>query len=83
MCRELSKMYRGLCGCGGPMRAGHELNADVAQMAQLFYTGVATGKPCGVWGEDDTLKIAVRERIDVEFRNPLFGKSLAELWRKK
>ncbi len=65
-----------------PVKSGHELNADALQLARLYFAAVAEGRPCALWGEDDTHQVRRMEDIDVEFRNPLYNPSLAERWRR-
>ena len=43
---------------------------------------VAHGAPCSLWGEDDTRQIKPCDRIDAEFRNPLYNSRIAALWRR-
>ena len=38
-----------------PVSSGHELNAMVTGSTELFFEAVASGKPCMLWGEDDTM----------------------------
>ena len=64
-----------------PVSSGHELNAMATRLTELFFEAVASGKPCMLWGEDDTMHIRPKEEIDIEFLNPLHNKGLAELWR--
>ena len=64
-----------------PTRGGHELDADALVLAQEFFAAVAAGMPCSLWGEDDTLRTALRERIDIEYLNPLYNRRIADLWR--
>ncbi len=63
-------------------RSGHELDADALELARLFFTAVADGRPCTLWGEDDTCQLRHREEIDVEFRNPLYNSALANRWKR-
>ena len=49
---------------------------------RLFFDAVAENRPCAVWGEDDVRRILPKERIDVEFRNPLYNARLAAMWRE-
>ena len=64
-----------------PVSSGHELNALATRLTELFFEAVASGKPCMLWGEDDTMHIRPKEEIDIEFLNPLHNKRLSELWR--
>ncbi len=50
-------------------------------LARAFFGAVASGAPCVYWGEDGTWRILERERIDPEYRSPLYTPALAELWQ--
>ena len=63
-----------------PVPSGHEINATATRLTEFFFEAVASGKPCVLWGEDDTMQIRPKEEIDIEFLNPLHNKRLAELW---
>lgn len=65
------------------VRGGHELNEAVLALAREFFSAVAKSGECALWGEDDTLRIRSREHIDIEFRNPLYSRRLAEMWTKE
>ena len=65
-----------------PVKAGHELNPVALNLAREFFAAVAAGAPCAMWGEDDTRQIKPCDRIDVEFRNPLYNSAVADLWRR-
>lgn len=64
------------------MEGGHELGASALGLARAFFGAVASGAPCACWGEDGTWRILERERIDPEYRSPLYTPALAELWRR-
>lgn len=64
-----------------PVSSGHELNAMATRLTELFFEAAASGKPCMLWGEDDTMHIRPKEEIDIEFLNPLHNRGLAEFWR--
>jgi hypothetical protein len=49
-------------------------------LSREFFAAVAAGAPCAMWGEDDTRQIKPCDRIDVEFRNPLYNSAIANLW---
>jgi hypothetical protein len=51
------------------------------RLTELFFEAVASGKPCMLWGEDDTMHIRPKEEIDIEFLNPLHNRGLADFWR--
>ena len=65
-----------------PVASGHELSPPALQLAREFFAAVASGAPCTLWGEDDTMLVRPKDRIDAEFRNPLFSRTLAGLWNK-
>jgi len=65
-----------------PVKAGHELNSNALALSHEFFTAVAHGAPCSLWGEDDTRQIKPCDRIDAEFRNPLYNSAVADLWRR-
>ncbi|MDO5313429.1 MAG: hypothetical protein Q4G55_08485, partial [bacterium] len=64
------------------MEGGHELGASALGLARAFFGAVASGAPCACWGEDGTWRVLERERIDPEYRSPLYTPALAELWRR-
>ena len=51
-------------------------------LSREFFAAVAHGAPCSLWGEDDTRQIKPCDRIDAEFRNPLYYSTVADLWRR-
>lgn len=63
-----------------PVRSGHELSEHALSIAREFFAAVAAGDPCELWGEDDTFAIRSEERIDLEFRNPLYTRLLSSMW---
>ena len=65
-----------------PVKSGHELNSHALVLSREFFAAVAAGVPCSLWGEDDTRQIKPSDRIDVEFRNPLYNSRLSALWRR-
>ena len=65
-----------------PVKAGHELNSIALALSREFFAAVAAGAPCSLWGEDDTRQIKPCNRIDAEFRNPLYNSAVADLWRR-
>ena len=65
-----------------PVKSGHELNSHALALSREFFATVAHGAPCSLWGEDDTRQIKPCDRIDVEFRNPLYNSAVADLWRR-
>ena len=65
-----------------PVKSGHELNFHALTLAREFFAAVAAGAPCSLWGEDDTRQIKPCDRIDIEFRNPLYNSAVADLWRR-
>ena len=66
-----------------PVRAGHELNSAALELVREFFSAVDSGKPCTIWGEDDTMRIRPPESVDVEFRNPLYNAKIAAEWQKR
>ena len=65
-----------------PVKSGHEFNSHALALSREFFATVAHGAPCSLWGEDDTRQIKPCDRIDVEFRNPLYNSRIAALWRR-
>ena len=65
-----------------PVNAGHEIDSLALALSREFFAAVAHGAPCALWGEDDTRQIKPCDRIDVEFRNPLYNSRIADLWRR-
>lgn len=63
-----------------PYRGGHSPDAASLGLVREFFGAVASGARCAIWGEDDTRRIAPSERIDPEFRNPLYSGRIAALW---
>lgn len=64
----------------------HELNPDALRLAKAFFSAVISGKKAEFIGEDDTMRIfpaTESEKVEIEFRNPLFNKEIAELWKSK
>ena len=55
------------------------VNSHLTLLAEM---GALVGGESWIWGEDDTFKIAERDSIEAEFRNPLYTNRLAELWRE-
>ena len=43
---------------------------------------VLAGGESWIWGEDDTLLVKELDEIEVEVRNPLYTRRLAELWQR-
>ena len=82
--REFAYRYRESGGMmlWKPVSGGHEMHGTVLEIARQYFTSVAGGGECRLWGEDDTKQIRNAEEIDVEFRNPLFDHRLAGLWQK-
>ena len=84
----LSRRFVDLCRARGvpvawrTMEGGHELGASALGLARAFFGAVASGAPCACWGEDGTWRVLERERIDPEYRSPLYTPALAELWRR-
>ena len=64
------------------MEGGHGLGASALGLARAFFGAVASGAPCACWGEDGTWRVLERERIDPEYRSPLYTPAFAELWRR-
>lgn len=65
-----------------PLAAGHGLSAVPLELSRLFFDAVAENRPCALWGEDDVMQLLPKDRIDVEFRNPLYNRVIAERWKK-
>ncbi|MBR2773301.1 MAG: hypothetical protein IKD78_15060, partial [Bacteroidales bacterium] len=65
-----------------PVKSGHELNSHALALSREFFAAVAHGAPCSLWGEDDTRQTKPCDRIDIEFRNPLYNSRIAALWRR-
>lgn len=65
-----------------PLAGGHELSPQARCFAREWIRAVLAGGESRIWGEDDTYRIAERDAIDVEYRNPLYTARLSELWRE-
>ena len=65
-----------------PVKSDHGLNEQTLSLARAFFSAVSHGTPCTLWGEDDTRKVCAADRIEVEFRNPLYDSHLSSLWRR-
>ena len=65
-----------------PNRNAYKIFLLVVAMGNMVFAAVASGARCAMWGEDDTRRVAPRERIDPEFLNPLYNVRIAALWRK-
>lgn len=65
-----------------PLAGGHELSPAALALAREWIRAVLSGGESWIWGEDGTYKIAEKDAIDVEFRNPLYTAHLSELWRE-
>ncbi len=63
-----------------PFPGGHELNPEALELARAWFDALLSGAEPEEFGEDDTMQID--RNIDVEFRNPLYNRTLRELWRK-
>ena len=64
---------------------GHELNPEALGLARAWFDAVLSGSGITAFGEDDTLRTVSPsevEKIDVEFRNPLFNSAIQEGWRQ-
>lgn len=62
---------------------GHELNSEVLVLARAWFDALLSGSGLATIGEDDTLRIVPAsevEKIDIEFRNPLFNTAIEEQW---
>lgn len=62
---------------------GHAFGPAAGGLARAFFAAVAEGRPCAVWGEDDTLLVRPFEAIDPEYRNPLWTEELRRLWSRR
>ena len=60
--------------------SGHELSKNALELAKLWFDDLLSGKKVIAYGEDDTKQI--KQRIDTEFRNPLYSEKMQELWKK-
>jgi hypothetical protein len=61
---------------------GHELGDDVKTIAREWLMAVLAGGDSWIWGEDDTLLVKEMDEIEIEVRNPLYTRRLAELWQR-
>ena len=86
--REFVYRYR---EAGGPLLwkydgdAGHELGPEALALARAWFDALLSGEGAGTYGEDYTKRIVPASRaesIDPEFRNPLYGGAVTELWLK-
>ena len=82
--RSFSMRYRELGGelLFKPLSGGHELGADAKAIAREWLMAVLAGGRSSIWGEDDTLLVKEMDDIEVEVRNPLYTRRLAELWQR-
>ena len=62
---------------------GHELNREALEFARCWFDAILSGETAMEYGEDDTGKIGSKNRIDSEFRNPLYNAKIRELWESK
>jgi len=60
--------------------SGHELSKEALELAKAWFDDLLSGKKVIAYGEDDTRQI--KQRIDTEFRNPLYSEKMRELWQK-
>jgi len=60
--------------------SGHELSKEALELAKVWFDDLLSGKKVIAYGEDDTRQI--KQRIDTEFRNPLYSEKMQELWIK-
>lgn len=60
--------------------SGHELSKNALELAKVWFDDLLSGKKVIAYGEDDTRQI--KQRIDTEFRNPLYSEKMRELWQK-
>ncbi|MBE6368451.1 MAG: hypothetical protein E7052_11195 [Lentisphaerae bacterium] len=58
----------------------HELSKEASELAKVWFDDLLSGKKVIAYGEDDTRQI--KQRIDTEFRNPLYSEKMRELWKK-
>ena len=65
-----------------PFAGGHELCDDARAIAREWLMAVLAGGESWIWGEDDTLLVKELDEIEVEVRNPLYTRRLAELWQR-
>ena len=61
---------------------GHELGDDAKTIAREWLMAVLAGGDSWIWGEDDTLLVKEMDEIEIEVRNPLYTRRLAELWQR-
>lgn len=83
--RDFAYRYRDAGGTllWKPVAAAHELNAQALELARAFFAAVSSDGGCAVWGEDDTFRVMPRDRIDEDFRNPLFNDRVRALWQRR
>ena len=60
--------------------SGHELSKEALELAKVWFDDLLSGKKVIAYCEDDTRQI--KQRIDTEFRNPLYSDKMRELWQK-
>lgn len=65
-----------------PLAGGHELSPSALALAREWIRAVLAGGESWIWGEDGTYKIAEKDAIEAEFRNPLYTTRLSDLWRE-
>lgn len=86
--RQFAYQYRESGGAllWKPFADGHALSPDALALARAWFDAQLSGKTIPVEiGEDDSLRVvpvSEAERIDVEFRNPLYTDAVRELWRQ-
>ena len=51
-------------------------------IAREWLMAVLAGGDSWIWGEDDTLLVKEMDEIEIEVRNPLYTRRLAELWQR-
>ena len=65
-----------------PLAGGHELGDEAKAIARAWLNAVLPGGESWIWGEDGTMQVKEHDDIDLECRNPLYTRRLAELWQK-
>ena len=82
--RSFAMRYRGQGGAllFKPLPGGHELGDDAKAIAREWLMAALAGGESWIWGEDDTLLVKEKDEIEVEVRNPLYTRRLAELWQR-
>ncbi len=82
--RSFAMRYRGQGGSllFKPLPGGHELGDDAKTIAREWLMAVLAGGESWIWGEDDTMLVKEQDDIEVENRNPLYTRRLAELWQR-